>query len=104
MSVDALWSSGLQQKASVQAPAFQQPQKKMSSGWQPIATAPKNDERILVSGGTWIRGNKQTLPQSFPCLVMWDETEWLICDNEGPRALIRGPKFWMAIPPTFPEF
>jgi two-component sensor histidine kinase len=25
MSVDALWSSGLQQKASVQAPAFQQP-------------------------------------------------------------------------------
>jgi hypothetical protein len=78
--------------------------KKMSCGWQPIATAPKNDERILVSGGTWIRGNKQTLPQSFPCLVMWDETEWLICDNEGPRALIRGPKFWMAIPPTLPEF
>ena len=65
----------------------------MSSGWQPIATAPKNDERILVSGGTWIRGNKQTLPQSFPCLVMWDETEWLICDNEGPRALIRGRSF-----------
>src|ERR1700692_1624647 len=74
--------------------------KRMSSGWQPIVTAPKNDERILVSGGTWIRGNKQTLPQSFPCLVIWDETEWLICDNEGPRALIRGPKFWMAIPPT----
>ena len=74
--------------------------KRMSSGWQPIVTAPKNDERILVSGGTWIRGNKQTLPQSFPCLVIWDETDWLICDNEGPRALIRGPKFWMAIPPT----
>jgi hypothetical protein len=62
----------------------------MSSAWQPIATAPKNDERILVIEGTWIRGNRQTLPQSFPCLVIWDETEWLICDNEGPRGLIRG--------------
>jgi hypothetical protein len=79
---------------------IQKRSKGMSSGWQPIVTAPKNDERILVSGGTWIRGNKQTLPQSFPCLVIWDEAEWLICDNEGPRALIRGPKFWMAIPPT----
>jgi hypothetical protein len=45
----------------------------MNGGWQPIVTAPKNDERILVSGGTWIRGNKQQLAQSFPCLVIWDE-------------------------------
>jgi hypothetical protein len=71
----------------------------MTNDWQPIGTAPKNDERIIVAGGTWIRGNKQQLPQACPCLVVWDETEWLICDNEGPRALIRGPKVWMAIPP-----
>jgi hypothetical protein len=73
--------------------------REMTQDWQPISTAPKNDERIIVAGGTWIRGNKQQLPQEFPSLVMWDETEWLICDNEGPRALIRGPKVWMAIPP-----
>jgi hypothetical protein len=60
----------------------------------------ENDERIIVAGGTWIRGNKQQLPQAYPCLVVWDETESLICDNEGPRALIRGPKIWMAIPPV----
>jgi hypothetical protein len=71
----------------------------MTQSWQPISTAPKNDERIIVAGGTWIRGNRQQIPQAFPCLVVWDETEWLICDNEGPRALIRGPKVWMAIPP-----
>jgi hypothetical protein len=67
-------------------------------------TARKNDERILVSGGTWIRGNKQTLPQSFPCLVIWDETEWLICDNEGLRALIGGPKFGWRSRRRFAEF
>lgn len=70
----------------------------MTRDWQPISTAPKNDDRIIVAGGTWIRGNKQQLPQAFPCLVVWDETEWLICDNEGARALIRGPKVWMAVP------
>jgi hypothetical protein len=48
-----------------------------------IGTAPKNDERIIVAGGTWIRGNKEKLPQEFPFLVIWDETEWLICDDEG---------------------
>lgn len=72
----------------------------MGDGWQPISTAPKDDERIIVAGGTWIRGNKDKLSQTFPYLVIWDETEWLICDNEGPRALIRGPKIWMAIPPA----
>lgn len=61
----------------------------MTQDGQPISTAPKNDERIIGGGGTWIRGNKQQLPQAFPCLVVWDETEWLICDNEGARALIR---------------
>jgi hypothetical protein len=55
----------------------------MSEGWQPIGTAPKNDERIIVAGGTWIRGNKEKLPQEFPFLVIWDETKWLICDDEG---------------------
>lgn len=71
----------------------------MTQDWQPISTAPKNDERIIVAGGTWIRGNKQQLRQAFPCLVVWDETEWLICDNEGPRALICSPQVWTAIPP-----
>jgi hypothetical protein len=70
----------------------------MSNGWEPISTAPKNDDRVLVAGGTWIRGNRQRIPQSFPCLVVWDETEWLICDNEGIRSVIHGPKYWMAIP------
>jgi hypothetical protein len=60
----------------------------MGGGWQPIATAPKNDERILVSGGTWIRGNKQQLAQSFPCLVIWDETERLICDKRDRGRLL----------------
>jgi hypothetical protein len=46
----------------------------MSENWQPISTAPKNDERIIVAGGTWIRGNKENLPQEFPCLVVWDES------------------------------
>jgi hypothetical protein len=67
------------------------------SEWQPIETAPKNDERILVDGGTWIRGNRDKLPQPFPCLVIWDENDWLICDNEGPRASIRDPKVWMPV-------
>jgi hypothetical protein len=49
-------------------------------------------------GGTWIRGNKQRIPQAFPCLVVWDETEWLICDNEGPRSVIQGPKYWSPMP------
>jgi hypothetical protein len=70
------------------------------TAWQPIETAPKNDDRVLVFGGTWIRGNKQRIPQAFPCLVVWDETEWLICDNEGPRSVVHGPKLWMEIPPT----
>jgi hypothetical protein len=68
------------------------------SAWQPIETAPRNDDRVLVLGGTWIRGNKQRIPQTYPCLVVWDETEWLICDNEGPRSVVHGPKLWMAIP------
>src|SRR3569623_1651110 len=70
------------------------------SSWQPITTVPKNDDRVLVAGGNWIRGNRQRLPQTFPCLVIWDETECLICDNEGPRSVIHGPKYWMPIPPA----
>ena len=31
------------------------------SAWQPIETAPRNDDRVLVLGGTWIRGNKQRI-------------------------------------------
>ena len=72
----------------------------MSETWQPISTVPKDDDRVLVAGGTWIRGNKQRIPQAFPCLVIWDETEWLICDNEGPRSVVHGPKVWMAVPPV----
>lgn len=68
--------------------------------WQPIETAPRDDDRILVVGGTWIRGNQHRIHQSFPCLVIWDEGEWLICDNEGPKSVVHDPKLWMAIPPV----
>jgi hypothetical protein len=68
------------------------------NGGQPIETAPKNDDCILVTGGTWIRGNRHRIPQAYPCLVVWDETEWLIWDNEGPRSVIHGPKFWSPMP------
>lgn len=71
----------------------------MTQDWQPIGTATENDERIIVADRTWIRGNRQQLPQAFPCLVVWDETEGLSATTRAPRALIRGPKVWMAISP-----
>ena len=71
----------------------------MTQDWQPISIAPKNDERIIVAGATWIRGNKQQLPPGISLPGGLGRDRVADRDNEGPRALIRGPKFWMAIPP-----
>jgi hypothetical protein len=68
------------------------------SVWQSIETAPQNDERILVIGGTWVKGDGRAIIQTLPSLVVWDGDGWLVCDNDGPRSIIRNPKLWAPLP------
>lgn len=67
--------------------------------WLSISPSAQTGERILVTGGTLIRGNEGSWPQAFPSLVMWDGIAWVICDNAGPRSVIERPTHWCAVPP-----
>lgn len=60
--------------------------------WRLITEDDKDGRRIVVAGGTYVRGNVLTCPQQFPSMVTWDGNDWVICDNEGDRAVIRQPR------------
>ncbi|TDR90332.1 hypothetical protein [Enterovirga rhinocerotis] len=66
--------------------------------WRAITEDDKDGRRLVVAGGTYVRGNRLILPQLFPSMVAWDGQDWLICDNEGEKAVIRNPKRALDLP------
>lgn len=66
--------------------------------WLPMGDEAKSGDRVLVKGGTWIRGNVDRQPLRFPALVMWDGDEFAVCDNEGPRSTVLSPTHWCPMP------
>lgn len=67
--------------------------------WFPIQGADYDGRRIIVAGGTYVRGGVEVCPQYLPALVTWDGREWVICDNTGERACILNPRWFRPLPP-----
>ena len=59
--------------------------------WQPIETAPKKGEAILVAFGYGFNA-------PCPLVVRWDGDEWALPDTDAIRLTFL-PTHWMPLPP-----
>ena len=66
--------------------------------WLPMSDEAKSGYRVLLKGGTWVRGNAPRIPVQFPTLCSWDGHEFVVVDNYGPRATVLTPTHWCPVP------
>ena len=67
--------------------------------WQPISPEAQSGSRVLVAGGKCFEHNRGSHRQSFPALVVWQDGEFVVCDNDT-QMLVRDPTHWCEVPRT----
>ena len=68
-------------------------------GWQPIATAPKDNTRILVCGGTFSTGDHEAMESTGVGIARWrNGCGWLDDSEYDGNEIWREPTLWMPLP------